>query len=372
MSMTSALTTLIRNWTGQAPPPVTLRRASERWDGAKPAAGELTLRIAEVLDETPTVKTFVLEAAAGSLPYEAGQHLTLSVHAGGRVQKRCYSFSTSPLGASRPAVSVRRVEDGAVSPVLHSLRAGDTLKAAPASGSFTLPPPGSGERRFVLVGGGVGLTPLISLAETALRRDEQAEVLLLCGHRCQEEILFAARLAELESEFAPRLRVVISLDRAGEGWSGLTGILGGAEVLAEAGAGADAYYICGPAPMMDGVSAALEGAGVAPSRIRVERFAYATPTTSSAPATAREIHFARSGRTVVAEPGQTILEAATQAGLELPSSCTMGGCGACKVKKTAGTVVAAEPNCLTERERAEGYVLTCCSYADDGLVVADY
>jgi ring-1,2-phenylacetyl-CoA epoxidase subunit PaaE len=50
----------------------------------------------------------------------------------------------------------------------------------------------------------------------------------------------------------------------------------------------------------------------------------------------------------------------------------MGGCGVCKAKKTSGTVVTAEPNCLTERERSEGYVLTCCTYADDGLVVRDY
>jgi ring-1,2-phenylacetyl-CoA epoxidase subunit PaaE len=112
----------------------------------------------------------VFESAGGRLDYEAGQRLTLSVHAGGRVQKRCYSFSIATRclapGRQRPP---RR--DGAVSPVLHPLRTGDTLQAAPASGSFTLPSPSSGEHCYVLVGGGGGLTPLISLAETALRRD---------------------------------------------------------------------------------------------------------------------------------------------------------------------------------------------------------
>jgi ferredoxin len=143
-------------------------------------------------------------------------------------------------------------------------------------------------------------------------------------------------------------------------------------VLAAVGAAADAYYLCGPEPMMDGVAAALAEVGVEPARIRIERFAYAAPAAATAPTTPREIAFARSGRRVVAAPGQTILEAATRAGVALPSSCTMGGCGACKVRKSAGTVVSAEPNCLSERERAEGYVLTCCSYADDGLVIADY
>lgn len=373
MNITSNLATLYRNWTGSTPPPVLERRASARWADHSSTVQELRLRIAAIVDETPSVRTFVLDPLTGSLPYQAGQHLTLLVDVDGGAHKRCYSFSTSPLGGSRAAISVRRVEGGVVSPHLHDvLRVGDTLRAAPPSGSFTLPEAGSGERRFVFVGGGVGLTPLISLAETALRQHGETEVDLLCGHRREDEILFAARIEALQREFGARLRVRITLDDAADDWNGLRGALGGSRVLDEVGAAADAYYVCGPEPMMNDVAAALERAGVDASRIRIERFAYAAPTTSSAPTTAREIHFAKSGRTVVAEPGQTILDAATNAGLALPSSCTMGGCGACKVKKTAGTVVTAEPNCLTQRERAEGYVLTCCSYADDGLVVADY
>lgn len=374
MNVPSALTTLIRNWTGSTPPPVVVRAASSRWGAtARPSIHEIALRVADVVVETPTVRTFVLEPAGGPLAYEAGQHLTLLVDVEGRPVRRCYSFSTSPLATSRPAITVRRVDTGQVSPHLHEhVRVGDTLKAALPSGSFTLPVLGSGARRFVFVGGGVGLTPLVSLAETALRRDPEARVDLLCGHRREDEILFGTRLEALEREFAPRLRVRIALDEARDDWHGLRGVLGGSRVLDEVGAEADAYYVCGPEPMMDDVVSALDRAGVDPSKIHVERFAYAAPAPSSIPATPREIHFAKSGRTVVAEPGQTILEAATKSGLDLPSSCTMGGCGACKVKKSAGTVVAAEPNCLSDAERAEGWVLTCCSYADDGLVVADH
>lgn len=373
MSVTTMLTTLIRNWSGDAPPPVTARRASARWGAGRPAVHELALRVRGIVNETPTVKTFLLEPVSGSLSWQAGQHLTFLVDVDGRPQRRCYSFSSSPLSGAGAAVSVRRVDGGAVSPFFHDhVRVGDTLKATPPSGSFTLPAEDGPERRFVFAGGGVGLTPLISLAETALRRDTNVEVDLLCGHRSEDEILFAARIEALQQEFGPRLRVRISLDHAPKGWTGLTGALGGSRVLEEAGAGADAYYVCGPEPMMDDVASALERAGVEPSRIRIERFAYAAAAPSSAPSTAREIRFDKAGRTIVAEAGQTILDAATKAGLDLPFSCTMGGCGACKVKKSAGTVVTAEPNCLTDAERAEGYVLTCCSWADDGLVIADH
>lgn len=373
MSMTSALTTLIRNWTGSLPPPVVQRRPAARWGSQSAATEGLHLRIAAIVDETPTVRTFVLEPRSGALAYRAGQHLTVRVDVGGRTHRRCYSFSTSPLGDGRPAITVRRVSRGTVSCHLHEqLRVGDTLEADRAGGAFTLPDEDRDERRFAFVGGGVGVTPLISLAETALRRDAAAEVDFLCGHRREDEIVFHDRLQRLQREFAPRLRVRFALDEAGDGWTGLVGTLGGRRVLDEVGAGADAYYVCGPEPMMDDVAAALESAGVDPSRIRSERFAYAVPATAAAPATPREILFAKSGRRVVAQPGQTILEAATEAGVDLPFSCTMGGCGACKVKKTSGTVVAPEPNCLTDRERADGYVLTCCSYADDGLVLADH
>lgn len=373
MSVTSMLTTLIRNWTGDAPPPVVIRAASARWGVTRPATHELSVRVTSVVDETPTVKTFHLEPVSGSLAWQAGQHLTFHLDVDGQAVRRCYSFSTSPLAGAGPAVSVRRVEGGAVSPLLHdTVRAGDTLKVSPPSGSFTLPAGELAGKRLVFVGGGVGLTPLVSLVETALRGDGSVEVDLLCGHRSEDEILFAARIEALQQEFAPRLRVRISLDQAAKDWTGLRGSLGGSRVLEEVGADADAYYVCGPEPMMADVEAALERAGVETSRIRTERFAYAAAAPTTAPTTAREIHFAKSGRTVVAEPGQTILEAATKGGVELPFSCTMGGCGACKVKKSAGTVVTAEPNCLSDAERAEGYVLTCCSYADDGLVVADH
>ncbi len=70
-----------------------------------------------------------------------------------------------------------------------------------------------------------------------------------------------------------------------------------------------------------------------------------------------------------AQPGQTILQAGLEAGLDLPYSCTMGGCGACTVKKSGGEVVTSEPNCLGDREREEGYILACCSYADGEVTI---
>jgi ferredoxin-NADP reductase len=213
----------------------------------------------------------------------------------------------------------------------------------------------------------------VSLAETVLRDEPHSRVTLLCGNRREEEIIFRRRLEALADEFAPRLQVHHALDEAPPGWAGLRGALDGARVLhAVRDLAADAWYVCGPEPMMQNVCAALAGAGVPRERIRTERFAYASAATTRIPDHEATLSFAASGRRVRARAGQTILQAGLEAGVPLPSSCTMGGCGACRLRKSSGTVVMSEPNCLGEAEREAGFVLACCAWADSDVVIEGY
>jgi ring-1,2-phenylacetyl-CoA epoxidase subunit PaaE len=364
----------IRGWFHEPPPTFELRQPSARWGQPRPRQARHALRVAEVIQETPSTRTFVLaspEGGAPTLAYRAGQHLTLLVEAGGVTHRRCYSFSTSPLAGGLPAITVKRMADGIVSRHLHDhVRAGDTLLALDPTGDFTLDTDGSASRHLVLVAGGVGITPLVSLAETVLRAEPASRVTLLCGNRSEDEIVFRGRLATLESEFQPRLVVRHALDDAPDGWTGLRGALDGQRVLEALGnPSADAYFVCGPEPMMQGVCAALAAAGVPRERVHTERFAYASAATTRIPDHAAEISFAASGRRVTARAGQTILQAGLEAGLDLPFSCTMGGCGACKVRRLEGTVVISEPNCLSDGEREAGYLLACCAYADSNVVI---
>ena len=77
-------------------------------------------------------------------------------------------------------------------------------------------------------------------------------------------------------------------------------------------------------------------------------------------------------RNGIERAGQTLLQAGLEAGVALPFSCTMGGCGACKLLKREGTLVMSEPNCLSDSEREAGYVLACCAYAASDVVIADH
>jgi len=370
----SAVAAFLRSWFSEPPPPFELREASTRWSRGRPRQTRLALRVTEVIAETPSTRTFVLagpDGLAAPLSYRAGQHLTLLVDAGGTTHRRCYSFSTSPLAAGPAAITVKRLANGLVSRHLHDrVSAGDTLTALVPTGEFTLETDPAASRHVVMVAGGVGITPLVSLAETVLRAEPASRITLLTGNRCEDEIIFRGRLDTLATQFGPRLVVRHSLHDAPAGWTGLSGVLDGPQVLRAVGNDpADIWFVCGPEPMMQSVCESLAAAGVPRERIRTERFAYASASATRIPEHAAELHFARSGRRVTARAGQTLLQAGLEAGIDLPSSCTMGGCGACKVRKLEGRVVMSEPNCLSEAEREAGYVLACCAYADTNVVL---
>lgn len=367
----------LRGWFAEPPPPFELRQPNPRWSNTRPREALRRLRIAAVIQETPSTKTFVLESPEGGPPgldYRAGQHLTLVMDVDGRTERRCYSFSSSPASTDLPSITVKRMPDGLVSRHLHErLQQGDTIDVTEPAGDFTLETDPAASRHFVMVAGGVGITPLISIAETVLRREPGSRVTLLCGNRDAQQVIFGERLDSLAAQFGHRLELQHALDDAPDGWRGLRGALDGQLLLhAHGSCDADAYFVCGPEPMMQSVCTALESAGVPRGRIRTERFAYASAAATRIPEHGGEITFAASGRSIRSRPGQTILQAGLEAGLDLPYSCTMGGCGACKVRRSAGTVVMSEPNCLSDAEREAGYLLACCSYVDATVVIEDH
>ncbi len=131
----------VRAWFTEPAPTFELRTPSARWGKVASHAARRELRVVEVVDETPSTRTFVLEPTGTARPlvYEAGQHLTLLVDIAGVTHRRCYSFSSSPASGLRPAITVKRMPEGVVSRHLHErVRAGDTLVATDPSGQFTL------------------------------------------------------------------------------------------------------------------------------------------------------------------------------------------------------------------------------------------
>jgi len=329
--------------------------------GAEAVLAPRILLVREVVRETADAVSLVLEDPAGApIAFRPGQFLTLLVDVDGQTHRRPYSIASAATDPSRVVVGVKRVEGGRVSAHLTtSVRAGDALRVLGPSGSFGAR--AEGTRHLVLVGGGSGVTPLMSILRTALAREAETRVTLVYANRGPEHVLFAAALEALAAAEPSRfhLRHVFG-DTAGA--TELAAALEGAGAF---GDGTE-YYLCGPPPMMDAARRAILGSGVDGVRVHEERFTAAPRAAARLRAAGpARVTFRVHGlaREVDVAPGQTLLEAGLTAGVPMPFSCAMGGCGSCKVHVVSGAVEMDEPNCLTPAERGAGQVLACLSRA---------
>jgi ring-1,2-phenylacetyl-CoA epoxidase subunit PaaE len=309
------------------------------------------------------------------LPFTPGQFLTLLVSIDGVVHRRAYSICTfpaealpdGPAGAPRAApgevaVCVKRIPGGTVSTFLHEqLAAGDVLPVLGPSGEFTVaaaPARGS----LVLIAGGSGITPILALLGAALADPAGPRVTLVYGNRRPADVIFADELAALAAAHPDRFTLCHVLEEGAEA-PALAGRLDAATVAAAldaAGADPDAdHFVCGPTAAMPAVREALRARGVPPARLHEERFA--TPERRTAPGAAQPVTVRRGGVVLdlVVPPDATLLDAGLAAGVPMPFSCALGGCGACAIDLVDGEVVLDEPNCLAPEERARGRILAC-------------
>ena len=337
------------------------------------------LVVARVVRETTDAFTLVLRAPDDApFAFLAGQFFTLLTPVDGEVVPRNYSASNAP-GSAELHLTIKAKTGGRVSPLLARLAPCERVSVLGPFGAFTVAPraatAATSVRRLVLVlvAGGSGITPLASIAAATLASDPLAEIALVVANRRHEDIILAGPLAALASAHPERCTLVHVLEEPPAAWTGEVGRLDrhtAARALAALSLAAHpdaAFFVCGPDAMRDEVLAALAARGVAERAIRIERFAIGprpqvtTSLAAFASPGARPIAIRvkdRTHRTMVL-PGATVLEAGLAAGAAMPFSCGVGGCGACRVKVTSGAVDVEEPNCLSDAERAAGYVLAC-------------
>lgn len=333
-----------RRLAGARPAPI-VRRPTER-----PLRGE-ALVVARVVRETPSTVTLVLRhPARAPFAFRPGQFFTVTKDGAARN----YSASNLPF-SSELHLTIKRKEGGRLSPILCAAAPGDRLSVAGPYGSFGR----ARGRRLVLVAGGVGITPLWSIARAALAEDPESEVALLYGTRSASETAFGDAIDALARAEPTRLFVRHVRDDRGERLDRETTARLVAE-LPESFAGAG-YLVCGPDAMTDAVLAALSGARIPEARVSTERFVVASraPARASAAPRAVVIHSRGREHRAAAADGATLLEAGLAAGAPMPFSCSVGGCGACRVRLASGDVTMDEPNCLEPAEREAGWVLAC-------------
>lgn len=348
--------------TGTRPPPFS-RRATSTASLLAPRR----VRVVEIVRETAdSVSLRLVDVDGTRFRFLPGQFLTVLLTIDGEPVRRAYSISSEAGDVDSVTITAKRVPNGRGSRWLNeAVAVGDVLSVLGPSGSFTIVPDEDAARDVVLLGGGSGVTPLMSIARTLLARERRSVVRLVLGNRSADDVIFARALAELAAAHPERfvVRHVFGsvLDRAA-----LARELDafGAPVVPTW------YYLCGPAPMMEEARAALAVRGVAPSAIHEERFTNPNAGPRAATATAKvTLRLHRSTHAITVAAGQTLLEAGLAAGVAMPFSCAIGGCGACKVKVAEGVVAMDEPNCLTDEERTAGCALACVGHPSDGAVI---
>jgi ferredoxin-NADP reductase len=364
------VTSVGRRAFGHRPSPLVKRSSAPR-SAIRGREDARELVVARVVRETEQAFTLVLRAPDDApFTFLPGQFFTLLTAVDGEIVPRNYSASNAP-GSPELHLTIKTKAGGRISPVLARTAPGARLRVLGPFGSFVVAPASS--RRLVLLAGGSGITPLASIATATLAGDPLATVALVLANRRQDDIILASALEALRAAHPDRLTILHVLEEPPAAWDGERGRLD-RQTAARALDALDAvhlegasFFVCGPDAMRDEVLAALAARGIEEHAIRIERFAIGprpqvtmSPAAFAAPG-ARPISIRvkdRTHRTVVL-PGATVLEAGLAAGADMPFSCGVGGCGACRVKVTAGAVDVEEPNCLTDAERAAGYVLAC-------------
>ncbi len=349
--------------------------------------------IDEIKDETPDAYTlFFQNPDPATFHYLPGQYLTLKVDVGHESLRRAFSLSSSPYTDQRLSVTIKRVIDGRVSNFIRDqLRAGDVVEMMPPMGNFTVTPDPGTALHYVLIGGGSGITPLMSILKTVLEMQPGSKVSLWLCNRDRQSIIFREELTAWSQRFPDRLHVFHTLTRPEPDWQGATGRLNRETVydlLSELFMTDELrkkYYLCGPNGLMDEAERALEKHAVYGADIHREYYSAPVPTEKEVaaayaltspvsqelpgyfdgvnlfPAATRQVKVKLDGSISLIDvaPNQVVLQAAIESKLDPPYACKSGICTTCRAMLLSGVVAMDETEGLSTSELEEGFVLTC-------------
>ncbi|BBF72016.1 PDR/VanB family oxidoreductase [Sphingomonas bisphenolicum] len=304
-------------------------------------------RVAEIHDLTPTIREFTI-ALDRSLPAPAGAHVKVQVQ--GRVDTRCYSVVSADAGTLRIAVKLHPASRGG-SAYMWSLKLDASIRLTPPRCDFPLTP---GAPHYLLIAAGVGVTPLVAMADQLARSNAVVRMLYL------------ARSAA-EFAYAKELRVILGdrlvmLDTEVDDRPDLLQEIALLPVDAE-------LYMCGPLRLMEAVRSVWLRAGRSLARLRYETFG----SGGNRPAEQFMIKVPRLGKAIEVAENQSMLDALEAAGVEVVFECRRGECGLCAVDilETEGTIDHRDIF-FSERQHTENRkICACVSRVTGGSVTID-
>ncbi|OUL61245.1 ferredoxin--NADP reductase [Flavobacterium sp. AJR] len=343
----------------------------------------LKLIIKEVKRETATAVSILFnvpEELKSNYTFIAGQYINLRLTLDNKELRRAYSICSSPESGEL-RIAVKAVKNGVFSQFATTrLKAGDVLEVGKPEGKFTFEPESEKQKNYAAFVAGSGITPVLSILKSVLKSEPKSSFVLVYGNKTVEDTIFYQELHDLQLQYVGRLFVHYVYSQA-KVENALFGRIDKSAVNfvlnnKHKELQFDKFYLCGPEEMINTVSGILKEKNVKESAIKFELFTSSTQENKID--TSLEGH---SKITVLVDDEevsfemsqkQTILDAALKQGIDAPYSCQGGICSSCLARVTSGTAEMKKNSILTDKEIADGLILTCQAHPTSESIYVDY
>ena len=353
----------------------------------------IQLKVIRKKQETKQAVSIYLESMGPELAYLPGQFITFIFEKLGPLQiRRSYSLSSAPGINKHLIITVKRVANGIVSRFFtEKIKKGHVLNALAPAGQFSYSAQNKHRRTIFLIGGGSGITPLYSILKTACQYEIQSRIVLINANRNESETIFYQDLRKLARKYPSRLHIIHLWtafhfnDKASyhrlENMVVLKNRLSN-ELLEnlvrkyrQKNRDQNIFYLCGPPGLMLKSENTLGFMGFRKEQIKREIFIVKKrlqPKISELRNCQVQLIFAEKTFEFKLRAGQTILEAARLAGIELPYSCQSGICTTCSAQCVSGGVEMYGQEGKLDSNQTNGLVMTCVGYPSSPELVLDF
>ncbi|MEO8583169.1 MAG: iron-sulfur cluster-binding domain-containing protein [Flavitalea sp.] len=335
------------------------------------------LYVSDIIRETNYTKSFQLINPAHDTPYQPGQFLTFLFNGKNGLEiRRSYSMSSSPNLDEPLTITVKRIDNGEISRLLHDqTKIGDKLQTIGANGFFTIPENLMQYERLIFFAAGSGIVPIYSLIKSVLKIDHRIKIFLFFSNNNYHDTIFYNGLIQLQKKNSEQLNIEFLLSdslylrNARLTPESMEKLLFDHEVD---NSFENLFYVCGPAAYMRMIQFKLSTFGVQHSNIKKEIFKIEKPTHIRMPPDIKPhqvtVSYAKQQYKFSVEYPSTILSAAKKLKIELPFSCENGQCGTCAATCVSGKVWMSNNEVLLDEEIAKGKILTCTGFPINGDV----
>ena len=301
--------------------------------------------------------------------FKPGQYISIRFEMKKKAHVRTYSISSEP-DKNFIEIGVKHIKNGMFSNFLKTKKLEDIVQISNPEGSFVLD--SKEPSRLLLIAAGSGITPMISILKSLLKKNTRAKVTLLYSNKTYADMMYRNEIQNLKDKYLDRLVVFNFFSREIQGTDFLNGRITADKItfLSERKLidiqTIDQCFICGPMEMTKELRSYLKDRGLSERKIKTELFYVAKDKTAKskvknfAPSESKiEVLSDGSKKIFYMNKNDDFIEKATQYGISVPYSCKNGMCATCRCKVSSGEVIMKKNFSLEDWEIKKGFVLSC-------------